>query len=61
MIAAAKKFLVGCLSDTIASTMESFDELRYHQYQKKPQPREACCHIKHHPHAHIDNEGIFSV
>ena len=33
MIAAAEKFLVGCLSDT--STMESFDELRYHQYHKK--------------------------
>ena len=33
MIAAAEKFLFGCLSDTI--TMESFDELRYDQYHKK--------------------------
>ena len=33
MIAAAKKFLVGCLSDI--STIKSFDELRYHQYHKK--------------------------
>ena len=32
-IAAAGKFLVGCLSDT--SIMESFGELRYHQYHKK--------------------------
>ena len=32
MIAAAEKFLVGCLSDT--STMESFDKLRCHQYHK---------------------------
>ena len=32
-IAAAEKFLVGCLSD--ASTMKSSDELRYHQYHKK--------------------------
>ena len=30
---AAERFLVGCLSDT--STVESFDELRYHQYHKK--------------------------
>ena len=28
MIAAAERFLVGCLSDT--STVKSFDELRYH-------------------------------
>ena len=33
MIAVAEKFLVGCFSDT--STMESFDELRYHQYRRK--------------------------
>ena len=33
MITAAERFLVGCLSDT--STVESFDELRYHQYHKK--------------------------